>query len=346
VIHVEELSRDYRVPKKEPGLRGSLRSLFSRRYDTIHAVDRISLRIAPGERVGFLGPNGAGKTTALKMMAGLLVPSAGRVQVAGFRPTERAPEFLRRITLVMGQKMQLLWDLPPRETFELNGAVFGLPKEQVRRTQDELVELLDLGKLMDRPVRNLSLGERMKCELAAALLHRPDVLFLDEPTLGLDVSMQAAVRQFVGDWNRRSGATVLLTSHYMADIEALCPRVVVIAQGRLRYDGALRELVARYAPDRRVLVSTLRELEPAEKERLGPFAPDGDGGGLAALVPAAEVPQVVDHALRSFPVQDLRIEEPPLEDVIRRLFAEEAKRSTGSQVPVSVGESDGDETRP
>lgn len=321
VIEVEGLTKVYRSPKKAPGLWGSVRSVFARQYKNVTAVDHAGFRIAAGERVGFLGPNGAGKTTILKMLSGLLVPTAGSVSVAGFTPSERAPEFLRRITLVMGQKQQLIWDLPARETFELNRALFDLDKRRFQETLDQLVKLLELEPLLDRPVRNLSLGERMKCELAAALLHRPDVLFLDEPTIGLDVTMQVAVRRFIGEWNRSHGATVLLTSHYMADIAALCPRVIVVASGQVRYDGSLDELVARYATDRHVVVRLLRPPTPEEAAQVAPLAQVD--GRMEALVQVSEVKAVVDRALRSLPVSDLTVEEPPLEEVIARLFAHE-----------------------
>jgi ABC-2 type transport system ATP-binding protein len=320
-IAVEELGKVYRVPKKEVGLWASVRSVFRRKYEEVVAVDQVSFRIEPGERVAFLGPNGAGKTTTLKMLSGLLVPTTGTIEVAGHKPWLREAEFLGRITLVMGQKMQLIWDLPPRETFELNRALFDLDRAAFDRTLEELVELLELGPLLERPARNLSLGERMKCELAAALLHRPSVLFLDEPTIGLDVRMQLAVRQFIARWNESSGATVLLTSHYMADVSALCQRVIIIAAGRIRYDGGLDELVKQIAPERRVVVSTTRQLSAEELEGVKPFVPEG--GRLVATVPVADIKRVVDRALRELPVADLAIDEPPLEDVIAALFAPE-----------------------
>jgi ABC-2 type transport system ATP-binding protein len=319
VVAVERLSKVYRVPRKDPGLWGSIRSVFSRRFEEVRAVDAVSLEIRRGERVGFLGPNGAGKTTTLKMMSGLLVPTDGTLEVAGHRPWLREPEFLSQITLVMGQKMQLLWDLPPRETFDLNRALYDLDPAEHKRTLEELVELLELAPLLDRPVRNLSLGERMKCELAAALLHRPSVLFLDEPTIGLDVRMQVAVRQFIAQWNKRSGATVLLTSHYMADIAALTPRVIVIAQGRIVYDGDLEALVDRLSPERRVVVMPLRPLSAEELEAAAPFVLEE--GRLVVTVAVNEVKSIVDRALRELPVRDLAIEEPPLEDVIAQLFS-------------------------
>ena len=329
MIEVEGLTKVYRAPKKKPGLLGSLRSLVRREWETVRAVDGVSFQIGPGERVGFLGPNGAGKTTTLKMLSGLLVPSGGRVSVVGATPAQRRPEFLRRITLVMGQKQQLLWDLPARDTFELNRALYDLDREEHRRTMEELVGLLELGPLLDRPVRNLSLGERMKCELVAALLHRPSVLFLDEPTIGLDVRMQVAVRDFIARWNERTGATVLLTSHYMADIAALCPRVMLIASGKLRYDGSLEQLVTRWAPERRIVIRPLREPSAEELAAAGPFT--REDGRLTALVPPGELKQAIDRALRALPVQDLTVEEPRLEQVVARLFAAEGEAAPPAQ---------------
>ncbi len=320
VIQVDHLTKVYTSPVKAPGLAGSLWSLLRPQSREVRAVDDVSFSIARGERVGFLGPNGAGKTTTLKMLSGLLVPTAGTVTVCGFRPRDRRPDFLTRITLVMGQKQQLLWDLPPRETFELNRALFDLDRTEFRASLDELVTLLELGPVLDRPVRNLSLGERMKCELAAALLHRPDVLFLDEPTIGLDVTMQATVRQFIATWSERLGATVLLTSHYMDDIAALCRRVVVIDGGKLRYDGGLDVLARRYAPDRRILVRTSRPSTAAEWTEIAGFT-EVDGR-LALLATPEDVPRLVGRILEHLPVADLTVEDPPLEEVMSRLFKE------------------------
>src|SRR5438270_620426 len=231
-ISVTDLQKVYKVHKRPPGMRAAMRSLFVRHYDEVRAVDKIGFKIEPAERVGFLGPNGAGKTTTLKMLAGLLHPTAGEIEVAGHVPFRRSTEFLERVTLVMGQKQQLLWDLPPSETFEMNRAIYGIAPGAFRETVKELTDLLELGPLVGKPTRQLSLGERMKCELAAALLHRPDVLFLDEPTIGLDVSMQSTIRTFIQAYNERNGATIMLTSHYMEDVQALCPRVIVIHRGK------------------------------------------------------------------------------------------------------------------
>src|SRR5450432_4866659 len=245
MIDVRNLSKTYRVHKRAPGLGAALRSVLRRKYEVVKAVEALSFQIGEGERVGFLGPNGAGKTTTLKVLAGLLHPTSGSVRVGSYVPHERDPRFLQLITLVMGQKQQLLWDLPPSETYAMNRAIYDIPRAQADETVRTLVELLEIGDLVDKPTRQLSLGERMKCELVAALLHRPKVLFLDEPTIGLDVSMQASLRDFIRGYNERFAATVLLTSHYMDDVTALCPRVIVIDKGRLHYDGDLRALIHR-----------------------------------------------------------------------------------------------------
>lgn len=320
MIEVAGLCKTYRVPVRTPGLGGAFRSLFSREVKEVHAVSDLHFRIAAGERVGFLGPNGAGKTTTLKMLSGLLYPSSGTLKVGGFVPQERHPSFLQQITLVMGQKQQLLWDLPAIESFELNRAMYGVERAEFRRTLDELVAMLRAEPLLQKPVRNLSLGERMKCELIAALVHRPSVLFLDEPTIGLDVEMQVQVRQFIAEHNRSTGATVLLTSHYMQDIAALTPRLLIIDQGRLRYDGELEALSREVAPERRVVIrSMVPELLP-----LG-FLPQG--GGMVATVPAAETNALIQRTLAVAPLVELGVEVPPLEEIIGRVFREGRPRS-------------------
>jgi ABC-2 type transport system ATP-binding protein len=325
VIDVRGLEKHYRVHKREPGFGAALRSLVRRRYEVVRAVDGLSFAVGEGERVGFLGPNGAGKTTTLKILSGLLHPTAGEVTVAGHLPRKREAGFLKQITLVMGQKQQLLWDLPPSETFLLNRAVYGVPRRQFEETLRELVDLLEIGDLVGKPTRQLSLGERMKCELAAALLHRPRVLFLDEPTIGLDVSMQATVRQFVKAYNERFGATVLLTSHYMEDVVQLCPRVIVIDRGRLLYDGDLRALSHRVRPDKRILVRVANGGADA-LEKFGPVVAREDGGGILQI-PADQVSGVVARLLAELTVTDLTVEDPPLEEVMSELFR--SARSAG-----------------
>jgi ABC-2 type transport system ATP-binding protein len=321
MIEVDRLRKWYRVHRRAPGLGAALRSLFHRSYEDVKAVEGISFSISAGERVGFLGPNGAGKTTTLKVLSGLLHPTEGRVTVAGFVPRERARGFLEQITLVMGQKQQLLWDLPPSETFLLNRAIYDIPRKQYDATLAELTELLDLAPLLGKPTRQLSLGERMKCELAVALLHRPKVLFLDEPTIGLDVSMQATVRGFIRAYNERFGATVLLTSHYMEDVAALCPRVMVIDKGRMIYDGGLSDLVRRVRPDKRMLLRLSRPVERRDLEALGSVIEHGDAEAIVQVSQDALQPAVA-RALSSLPLTDLTVEDPPLEEVMRDLFAQ------------------------
>ncbi|HTM21555.1 MAG TPA: ATP-binding cassette domain-containing protein [Kofleriaceae bacterium] len=319
MIRANDLKKHYRVHRRPPGLAAALKSVIRRRYETVPAVDGVSFAIERGERVGFLGPNGAGKTTTLKVLSGLLHPTAGTVEVDGFEPRRRQADFLRGITLVMGQKQQLIWDLPPSETFALNRAVFGVPDATYRETMGELDKLLDLGTIASKPTRQLSLGERMKCELAAALLHRPTTLFLDEPTIGLDVSMQVAIREFIRSYNERFEATVLLTSHYMEDVAALCPRVIVIDKGTLIYDGDVPSLVKRMHPDKRV---TFTLTAPAEKEvieRLGTVV-SHEGTRVVLQVPADKLHASVSYALGSLSITDLSIEDPPLEAVMRQLF--------------------------
>jgi ABC-2 type transport system ATP-binding protein len=326
VIDVRNLSKTYRVHRRAPGLAAALKSVLYRRYEEVKAVEGLSFHIEQGERVGFLGPNGAGKTTTLKVLSGLLHPSSGDVRVGEFVPHQRDPRFLQLITLVMGQKHQLLWDLPPSETYAMNRAIYDLPRAQADATLKTLVELLDIGDLIGKPTRQLSLGERMKCELVAALLHQPRVLFLDEPTIGLDVSMQAKMREFIRDYNQRFGAAVLLTSHYMDDVTALCPRVIVIDHGHLVYDGDLRELVRRVRPDKRVTIRLSAAVDRGVLERLGTVV-SLDAAQAVLSVAAAKVNVVVRDALAALPVVDLTIEDPPLEEVMREVFS--AQRSGG-----------------
>ncbi len=343
MIVARDLHKTFRVHQRDPGVRAALRSLVRREAREVHAVRGVSFTIEPGERVGFLGPNGAGKTTTLKLLAGLLHPSRGEVSVDGFRPATRDHALLRRITLVMGQKQQLMWDLPPAETFELNRAVYDVPRDQYRRALGELTELLGLGDLVRKPTRQLSLGERMKCELTAALLHAPTTLFLDEPTIGLDVAMQVTIREFIRHYNERHQATVMLTSHYMDDVVALCPRVIIIDGGQLIHDGDLRALVRRVAPHKQVtfVLPPAADASADPRVRLGALA-DHPGltqerGRFGLRVPADELPAIASRLLGELGVVDLSIEDPPLEDVLRQLFAD-ARRPDAS--PVSVRQRD------
>lgn len=318
-IHVANLSKIYQVPEREAGLAASIKSLVKRKLRDIKAVDAISFDIAPGEVVGFLGPNGAGKTTTLKMLSGLLYPSAGEGLVLGYRPSKRQRDFLRQITLVMGNRNQLQWDIPALDSFELNRAIYNIPAAQFRQTRDQFVELLELGDLVKKPVRNLSLGERMKMEIVGALLHRPKVLFLDEPTIGLDVTMQKRIRQFVADYNRLSGATVLLTSHYMADVVALCKRVIVIHHGQILYDGDLSGLVERFAADKTIGVTL--DNATLDLSRYGEVMAR-DGNRVTLRVPKADTSRITAQLLTDLAIDDLTVEDPPIEDVIERVFAQ------------------------
>ena len=318
-IHVDHLAKYYRVHHKEPGLRQSLRNLFARQYETIKAVEGISFDIAQGEIVGFLGPNGAGKTTTLKCLAGLLHPTSGSISVLGFTPHHREREYLRQFTLVMGQRNQLLWDLPAMETFLVNQAIYAVPEVEFRQMLDELVTLLELKPLLTKQVRKLSLGERMSCELAASLLHRPQVLFLDEPTIGLDVSAQVTIRDFIRAYSRSYHATVLLTSHYMADVTALTSRILIIEQGKLMYDGDLGALISRTAPYKLLYLTLERQIEARELEELGEVDQQ-DGLKVSLRVPRGQTKEVAMRALSSLPVADVSVEEPPIEDIIRQVF--------------------------
>ena len=315
-IEVDGLRKTFRVPQREAGLRASLRSLVRRTTREVVAVGGITFAVDPGEVVGFLGPNGAGKTTTLKMLSGLLFPGGGTVRVLGHVPSRREHDFLRRITLVMGNRNQLQWDLPALDSYEMNRAIYRIPEPDFRRVRDELVELLDLGDQVRKPVRQLSLGERMKAEIVGALLHSPQVLFLDEPTIGLDVTMQKRIRGFLAEYNARHGATVLLTSHYMADVQALCKRVVVIDAGRILYDGSLRTLSARYS-QRQTITATVAD--PRGLADLGELV-SADGDRVTLRVDKERTAAVV-AALLGRGVTDLTIEDPPVEDVIEQVFA-------------------------
>ena len=327
-IRVQDLCKTYHVPEREGGMGEAVRSFFRRRYRDVVAVQKVNFCIRSGEIVGFLGPNGAGKTTTLKMLSGLLHPTSGKVEVLGFTPWERKNEFLRAITLVMGQRSRLSWDIPAADSFLLHQAIYRLSDEEYKQTLKELDDLLDLSPIMRKPVRNLSLGERMKCELAAGLLHRPKVLFLDEPTIGLDITAQARIRTFLQEYNRRTGATILLTSHYMADVTALSERIIMIHQGELKYDGSITDLSRRIAPYKIICV-TLEDGQVMDLSRYGdPAQPAngewGENGGCKNLiqVTANRVAEVTARLLAELPVQDLNIEDPPIESVIERAFAE------------------------
>ncbi len=320
-IHVHDLHKTYVVSKRESGVLAALQSLVHRETEDVPAVDGISFDLEPGEVVGFLGPNGAGKTTTLKMLSGLLHPTSGEVLVLGRVPWKREKAFLRQITLVMGQRNELAWDIPALDSFELNRAIYRIPQADYRRMLKELTDLLELGDLLRKPVRNLSLGERMKCEIAAALLHRPQMVFLDEPTIGLDVTMQRRIRSFIEEYNRRYGATVLLTSHYMADVEALCRRVIVIHNGHLLFDGELARLVQQFTAHKTIVVQ-LPDVH-TDLHAYGDVISREDGH-VILRVPKAQTARVTERLLADLPVIDLLVEDPPIEEVIERVFNQEA----------------------
>ncbi len=319
-IRVHDLRKTFRVPVRQGGLGAALRSLVRREHREVEAVAGVSFTIEPGEIVGFLGPNGAGKTTTLKMLSGLLYPTSGEATVLGHVPSRREPAYLRQMTMVMGNRNQLQWDLPALDSYELLRAIYRLHPDDFRKTRDEFIELLDLGDLVTKPVRNLSLGERMKVETAAALLHRPRVLFLDEPTIGLDVTMQKRIRSFVAEYNARYGATVILTSHYMADVQALCRRVIVVHHGRILFDGELAALAARFGADKTIAVTLKEGAESIDFRPYGEVVGTVDGK-VSLKVGRGRAPEAAGRLLADLPVADLTIEDPPIEDVIESVFA-------------------------
>ncbi len=319
VIEVKSLKKYFKVHQKEPGLTGSIKSLFIRHYDEKRAIDDISFVIEEGELVGFIGPNGAGKTTTLKCLSGLLYPTSGFVSVLGFVPWQRKPEYLKQIALVMGQKNQLWWDLPAMETFNLNKEIYEVPEKQFRQTLAELVRLLEVEDILNVQVRKLSLGQRMKCELIAALLHSPKVLFLDEPTIGLDVVMQKKMRDFIKDYNRRHKATIILTSHYMGDVKELCRRVLIVDKGKLVFDGQLQEIIKKYTYQKVISVTLAKEVDPKTFEKYGEVK-EFSYPKLVLLVKREATPTTAAKVLDQLPVADLNIEEPSIEDIIRGLF--------------------------
>ena len=322
IILVDQLSKTYKVPEREGGFGAAVRSFFKRKYKDVNAVQKVSFRIEPGEIVGFLGPNGAGKTTTLKMLSGLLHPTGGSAQVLGFTPWELKPDYLRSMTLVMGQRNRLSWDIPAADSFLLNQAIYRIPDDEYKRTYKELDELLELKPLMKKPVRNLSLGERMKCEIAAGLLHRPKVLFLDEPTIGLDITGQARIREFLLEYNKRTGATILLNSHYMADVTALCDRILIIHHGQLKYDGGITSLSRRIAPFKLIGI-LLAESNGHDLSRYGtPVQNEEDAEKSYIQVKAEDVTRVTSQMLSELPIADISIADPPIEDVIEQAFNE------------------------
>ena len=320
-VRVDGLLKVFDVAERDEGLKAATKSLVRRRTREVRAVDGISFEIAPGEIVGFLGPNGAGKTTTLKMLSGLLYVSGGEARVLGHVPSKRERDFLRRISLVMGNRNQLQWDLPALDSFELNRSIYQIPRADFLALRDELIDLLEVGDLVRKPVRQLSLGERMKVEIVGSLLHRPQVLFLDEPTIGLDVTMQKRIREFVAEYRRRHAATVMLTSHYMADVVALCERVIVIHHGRILFDGDLTALADTVAAWKTIAVALGNG--DADLSSYGELI-HRDGDIVTLRVAKAETARVTARLLAEQDVLDLNVEDPPIEDVIELVFAREA----------------------
>ena len=324
VIDVRGLTKVYRVHERQEGLGATLRSVFRRTFRDVPAVKDASFRIEAGEVVGFLGPNGAGKTTTLKMLSGLLYPTSGEARVVGHVPWRREGDFLRAITLLMGNRSQLVWDIAAADSLRVLQEIYRIPEAQYRTTLDELADLLELGPLLHKPVRNLSLGERMKVEFAAGLIHSPRVAFLDEPTLGLDVSMQSRIRKFVAEHNRRAGTTIILTSHYMDDVVALCKRVIVIHHGQLLYDGELGELAQRMAPYKVIKVALRDGAGSAFLDELGTVV-SRDDASVILRVPREHAAESTARIVRDLggALADISVEDPPIEDVIDRVFAGE-----------------------
>ncbi|HLP78734.1 MAG TPA: ATP-binding cassette domain-containing protein [Candidatus Paceibacterota bacterium] len=321
-IEVKGLTKAFRTYKKLPGFSGAVKGLFHRTYEQTLAVKDVSFTVEPGELVGFLGPNGAGKTTTLKMLSGLLYPSGGSASVLGYTPWERDDGYRRQFALLLGQKNQLWWDLPARESLELNAKIYGIPDDALERTIAEMTELLAVRDKLNVAVRELSLGERMKMELIAALLHRPKILFLDEPTIGLDVVSQKTVREFLREHNRKQKTTILLTSHYMADIQELCERVIIIDKGAISFDGKLSDVVDRFADFKLITI----HFEGAENRSAGQLAKFGEiveqnPGSVTLKVKRDRVIPTCKALLDELPVSDIDIQEVPIEDVIRRVFA-------------------------
>ena len=324
-IEVSGLTKAFRTYKKQPGFSGALKGLFHRQYQQTFAVKEVTFRIEPGELVGFLGPNGAGKTTTLKMLSGLLYPTRGEARVLGYVPWERADGYRRQFALLLGQKNQLWWDLPARESLELNAAIYGIPRAQLDRTVAEMTELLNVRDKLDAIVREMSLGERMKMELIAVLLHQPKVLFLDEPTLGLDVVSQKTVREFLRQHNRRQKTTILLTSHYMTDIEELCERVIIIDHGTIFFDGRLGEVLDRFADFKLITIQcdASEATSSASLEKYGAVV-ERTPASVQLKVKRERVIPVCKALLDELPVRDIDIQEVPIEDVIRQIFARES----------------------
>ncbi|KAF6510831.1 ABC transporter ATP-binding protein [Geobacillus sp. FSL K6-0789] len=328
-IEVEQLRKEFKVHKSRSGLVGAFRDLWTRRYATIRAVDGISFAVRQGEIVGYIGENGAGKSTTIKMLTGILTPTSGRIVVNGMNPHKEREKFVRTIGVVFGQRSQLWWDIAVQESFRLLKKVYRVPDEQYRRHMGEVIEMLDIGPLLDKPVRKLSLGQRMRCELAAALIHNPPLLFLDEPTIGLDVLVKLNIRQFLKQLNERYGTTILLTTHDMSDIEALCERVIMLDEGKIIYDGSLGQLKEKWGQGKRISFTFVEEAPLVALQELTTGLDvnwkQGEQPNVwVAHVPSGGVPEVVSRVAARYPLQDIHIHEVPTEEIIRNIYQEGA----------------------
>lgn len=314
------LSRQYKVHEKASGITASLKSLIKRKWKTIDAANNISFEVEQGKIVGFLGPNGAGKTTTIKMCCGLLYPTSGEVKVLGYNPWKRENEFLKKITLIMGRRNQMIWDVPAIESYEFFRAIYGIDHTEYKKTLEELTDLFDLGPLLNKPVRNLSLGERMKCELTGALLHKPQVLFLDEPTIGLDVVAQYRFRQYIADYNKKYGATILLTTHYMGDVEELCQRVIFVDKGKLIFDGNIDGLAERFLPFKIIELRFSKGMHTdVDFTKFGEIHLQNEGQ-MTIRVPKKDTQQVVAHFMSNLQIEDVSVSNPPITDVVRYIY--------------------------
>ncbi len=320
VIQVNNLSKHFSVAEKTEGFGASVKSLFSRKYKVVKAVDKISFEISEGEMVGFLGPNGAGKTTTLKMLTGILYPTTGQVNVLGYNPTDRIEAFQKQISMVMGQKNQLWWDLPPTDGFLMNREIYQIPHAEYKQTLSELVEILDISEILNTPVRKMSLGQRMKCELIASLLHKPKLLFLDEPTIGLDIGTAKRVREFLLKINKQLNTTIILTSHNMEDVSAVCERIIMIDHGHKVYDGSISKLINTYATEKYLQIDFEKEVPKEQLQKIGKVI-EYDGYKVVLAVERKNHAKAAAEILTKFEVDNLDIQEIKLEDVILKHFS-------------------------